>query len=140
MTFDPPKAWNYCVRREEPGNEIFILVLSCTKLERLPPPLLHPVVYPVENFAISSSSETTLSFSWTQSRIVADNLTGYILTCSSLLEGTTSPDPIMTAPTSTTAKVTELFSGVTYSCEIITLTSEGRSQPRTVNSTTVETG
>ena len=102
--------------------------------------VLHPVVYPVENFTISSSSETTLSFSWTQSRIVADNLTGYILKCSSLLEGIPSPDPIMIAPTATTANVTELFSGVTYSCEIITLTSEGRSQPRSLNSTTVETG
>ena len=81
-----------------------------------------------------------LSFSWTQSRIVADNLTGYILTCSSLLEGTPSPDPLVIGPTATTANVTELLSGVTYSCEIITLTSEGRSQPRTLNSTTVETG
>ena len=101
--------------------------------------VLHPV-YPVENFTISSSSETTLSFSWTQSRIVADSLTGYILTCSSLLEGTPSPDPLVIGPTATTANVTELLSGVTYSCEIITLTFEGRSQPRTLNSTTVETG
>ena len=101
--------------------------------------VLHPV-YPVENFTISSASETTLSFSWTQSKIVADNLTGYILTCSSLLEGTPSPDPLVIGPTATTANVTELLSGVTYSCEIITLTSEGRSQPQTLNSTTVETG
>ena len=94
----------------------------------------------MENFTISLSSETTLSFSWTQPRIVADNTTGYILTCSSLLEGTPSPDPLVIGPTVTTANVTELLSGVTYSCEIITLTSEGRSQPQTLNSTTVETG
>ena len=88
---------------------------------------------------MTSSSETSISFSWSPPSITAHLTTGYRLTCSPLLEGIPTPDPLMIAPTATTATVTGLHSGVTYSCDIITLTSWA-SQPRTLTSITVETG
>ena len=87
-----------------------------------------------------STSQTSLSFSWSPSRTAAHLTTGYRLTCSPLLEGIPTPDPLMIAPTATTATVTGLLSGVTYSCDIITLTSQGDSQSRTLTSSTLETG
>ena len=95
---------------------------------------------PVENFAVVSSSETTLSFFWSPPITAAHLTTGYRLTCSPLLDGIPTPDPLLIAPTATTATVTGLLSGVTYICDIITLTSWGASQPRTLTSSTVETG
>ena len=89
---------------------------------------------------MTSSLETSLSFSWSPPSITAHLTTGYRLTCSPLLEGIPTPDPLLIAPTATTATVTGLLSGLTYSCDIFTLTSQGASQPRTLTSSTVETG
>ena len=141
--------YQYSVSNSKPSSAAAELSVAGTAYTQLLPYVLHGFFLyytlciepdPVENFAMTSSSETGFSFSWSPPSTAAHLTTGYRLTCSPLLEGIPTPDPLIIAPTATTATVTGLLSGVTYSCDIITLTSQGASQPRTLTSSTVETG
>ena len=87
-----------------------------------------------------TSSETSLSFSWSPPSIGAHLTTGYRLTCVPLLVGIPTPDVLILEAGTTSAIMTGLYSGVTYDCSIITISAEGSSQPQTLNLIIAELG
>ena len=68
------------------------------------------------------------TFFWSPPSVTA-YLTGYSLTCTPLLEGIPTPVALMLEPAATTANMTGLYTGVTYSCKIITIGLLGSSEP-----------
>ena len=98
---------------------------------------------PVEKFeAVMSvmSSRAYLTFSWSPPSVAAYLNTGYSLTCTPLQEGIPTPVALMLEPAATTANMTGLYSGVTYSCDIITIGLLGSSEPNTLTLTIHEIG
>ena len=94
----------------------------------------------MEDFEGLVLSETSLTFSWSPPSIAAHLTTGYKLVCVPSLAGIPFPAAIMLGPAATSANVTGLYSGVTYDCNISTVSDEGSSQPQTLSLTTLETG
>ena len=109
----------------------------CTSLKKY----LHApsvAVSPVEEFVVTMSLETSLTFSWSPSSTA--HITGYRLTCTPLLKGISTPEALMLSPEATTAAVTGLNPGMTYNCSIVTVSPVGSSKLRTLTPTTAETG
>ena len=73
-------------------------------------------------------------FSW-QPPVLGHNFTtGFKLTCVPLLNGILSPQPPSTSTVAemTTLSLTGLHAGVPYNCSVVTVTTEGESEPRSV--------
>ena len=82
---------------------------------------------------------TSITFSWNPA-IAVYPTTGYNLMCIPLLEGIPIPEALMLGPAATTANMTGLYSGVIYSCSIITINTEGISQPQVLTFNIMENG
>ena len=94
---------------------------------------------PVEEFEVTMSLETSLTFSWSPPS-TAHIPTGYRLTCTPLLKGISIPEALVLSPEATIATVTGLNPGVTYNCSIATVNPVGSSKLQTLTPTTVESG
>ena len=94
---------------------------------------------PVEEFEVTMSLETSLTFSWSPPS-TAHIATGYRLTCTPLLKGISIPEALVLSPAATIATVTGLNPGVTYNCSIATVNPVGSSKLQTLTPTTVESG
>ena len=79
-------------------------------------------------------------FNWRLLSIGVSITSGFNLTCLPQLTGIPAPQPLILSKTTTSAKMTRLYSGVSYNCSIITLTTEGPSVPRNTTLTTPEKG
>ena len=98
-------------------------------------------VYPVERFMGNVSvSGTSFMFTWRPLSIGVSITSGFNLTCLPQLTGIPAPQPLILSKTTTSATMTRLYSGVSYNCSIITLTTEGPSVPRNTTLTTPEKG
>ena len=98
-------------------------------------------VYPVERFMGNVSvSGTSFMFTWRLLSIGVSITSGYNLTCLPQLTGIPAPQPLILSKTTTSANETGLYSGVSYNCSIITLTTEGPSVSRNTTLTTPEKG
>ena len=93
---------------------------------------------PVEEFEVTMSLETSLTFSWRPPS--TDHATGYRLTCTPLLKGISTPATLELSPKATTVIVIGLNPGVTYNCSIITVSPVGSSKLQTLTPTTAEMG
>ena len=94
---------------------------------------------PVEEFEVTMSLETSLTFSWSPPG-TAHIATGYRLTCTPLLNGISTPEALVLNPEATTAAMTGLNPGVTYNCSIVTVSPVGSSLLQILTPTTAETG
>ena len=101
---------------------------------------LSVAAYPVEEFEVTMSSGTSLTFSWNPPSVAAQLTTGYRLTCAPLLEGISAPNTLRLGPRNVRAAVAGLNPGVTYNCSIVTVSHEGSSQPQTLTTSTTESG
>ena len=83
-----------------------------------------------------------MEFSWQPPQLGHDSTTAFKLTCAPLLSGIPFPQPLSTnvGADVTTQLLTDLYSGVPYNCSVVTVTSQGESEPRSVVNTTVEIG
>lgn len=98
-------------------------------------------VHPVERFMGNVSvSGTSFMFIWRLLSIGVSITSGFNLTCLPQLTGIPAPQPLLLSKTTTSAKVTRLYSGVSYNCSIITLTTEDPSVPQNTTLTTPEKG
>ena len=96
-------------------------------------------VYPVEKFVGNVSvSGTSFMFTWRLLSIGVSITSGFNLTCLPQLTGIPAPQPLFLSKTTTSAKMTRLYSGVSYNCSIISLTTEGPSVPRNTTLATAE--
>ena len=92
-------------------------------------------LYQVERFVLTSSSMTSLNFSWSPPIINGSHITEYSLTCKTLMDKIPTPDTLMFGPAASMATVTGLSPGVTYSCSITTFGPLGTSVSVKVNCT-----
>ena len=83
-----------------------------------------------------------LEFSWQSPTMGHDFTTGFKLTCSPLLTGIPFPLQLSTTATAeiTSFSVTELYPAVPYNCSIVTVSSQGESEPESVVHSTEEAG
>ena len=96
---------------------------------------------PVQDVVLTSSSETSLIFTWVPPiTAVYNNITGYNLTCIPLLKNIPARDTLELGPNISTANVTGLYSGVAYNCSIVSLIASKSSEPYTLTSITLEMG
>ena len=96
---------------------------------------------PVQDVVLTSSSETSLIFTWVPPiTAVYNNITGYNLTCIPLLKNIPARDTLELGPNISTANVTGLYSGVAYNCSIVSLIASKSSEPYTLTSITMEIG
>ena len=96
---------------------------------------------PVQDVVLTSSSETSLIFTWVPPiTAVCNNITGYNLTCIPLLKNIPTRDTLELGPNINTANVTGLYSGVAYNCSIVSLIPSKSSEPYTLTSITLEMG
>ena len=95
---------------------------------------------PVEQFELTESSSSSLTFSWTPPSVVTAFMPGFNLTCEPLLEGIPPPEALTLGSSTPMATVTGLSPGVPYSCSVTTIGPLGVSEPLTVNHTTSEIG
>ena len=103
--------------------------------------LTDAVAYPVEAFEVRYTSDTSVTFSWSQPSIGAHLTTGYNLTCVPLLTGIPFPQSLpLLAPTRSSATLSGFFSGVRYNCSISTISQRGSSLPLSIILSTNETG
>ena len=98
---------------------------------------------PVQDVVLTSSSETSLIFTWIPPITAVYNklnITGYNLTCIPLLKNIPARDTLELGPNINTANVTGLYSGVAYNCSIVSLIASKSSEPYTLTSITLEMG
>ena len=89
-------------------------------------------LYQVERFVLTSSSMTSIAFSWSPPIIYGSHITAYRLICTPLMDRIPTPDTLTFGPTTASmATVTGLSPGVTYSCSITTFGPLGTSLPAT---------
>ena len=85
-------------------------------------------------------SATFLTFSWTLTPVSSLLVTGYNITCTPLMEGIPRPESLVQEQKDTTASMTGLYPGISYSCVIVTFSLRQTSPPQTVIHTTSEIG
>ena len=100
--------------------------------------LSFPAPTPPRMFCITSVMTRSLSFSWQTPMTLNGVLTGYQLSCQSLLPGIPLPQPLNTTAVMTT--LSGLYPGVGYNCSIVARNSAGPSDRVYISGTTLETG
>ena len=95
----------------------------------------------MQDVAVASSSSSELELTWEPPLLGSNLTTAFVLTCSPLLEGIPQPDPVGTSSgEELSLSVTGLYPGVPYNCSVVTVTSEGQSQPASKVQATEEIG
>ena len=91
-------------------------------------------------FRITSATTTSLSFSWQDPINPNGAITGYRLSCQSLLLDIPTPEPLSPGPTDRMTILVNLLPGVRYNCSIGASNGAGPSNPVYADGTTTEIG
>ena len=91
-------------------------------------------------FQITAVTTTSLSFSWQRPANPNGAITGYRLSCQSLLLGIPTPEPLSPEPTARMTVLADLLPGVRYNCSIEASNSAGQSPLVYADGTTMEIG
>ena len=102
--------------------------------------LSFPVLASFEEFVIVDSSATSLTFSWTLTPVASLLITGYNITCTPLMEGIPLPEPLVGEQRDTSATVTGLHPGISYTCVAVTFSPWQISPPQNITYSTSEIG
>jgi hypothetical protein len=88
----------------------------------------------------NSPIPTGFSFVWEEPEGVVPAFFSYLLTCLPALSGLETPEGVVTGPGGTSAAVTGLEDGASYSCSVVARVEGYVSQPVVVMVRTEETG
>ena len=91
-------------------------------------------------FRITAVTTTSLSFSCQEPPNPNGAITGYRLSCQSLLLGIPTPEPLSPGPTAQMVMLVNLLPGVRYNCSIAAVNGAAQSQLIYADETTIEIG
>ena len=90
---------------------------------------------------VAFSNSSWLEISWRPPQLGNNLTTAFTLTCTPLLAGIPQPRPLSTASgEELSLSLAGLYPGVAYNCSVVTVTSEGQSEPESIVQTTDEIG
>ena len=90
---------------------------------------------------VLSRGSLSLEFSWQPPQLGHEFTTQFTVMCTPLLSGIPMPQPVSTSSGDEhTLPVMGLFPGVQYDCSVVTVTTQGESEPESIVLYTEETG